>query len=328
MQARLSNYLKIENNYENIAVFDINGNLVADSAGQLIPNQKNEGYFQAVLKNNEPYISQPTATQSVDKSKIYIAATVKNSDTGETIYVIRTVIPVKSLAKEVLIPQVSQDDYDIIDASGNIFLSRIGSQTSLDTKEEIPNWKKLQADKPIKTRILFDKKDKVEKLVTHVPWQKVKGLPDLNWTLVLSLDTATAFATQRQLLLVLQIGTLVTALLVGGIAACIANRLMEPIEAATMAVQKLGQNNLDTRIVIKGKDELAILVSHINHMADQVQDLLQKQTAEAEQLKLLTNILLLIRSSLNTEELFNITVTEARQALKADRVVIYQFNPK
>lgn len=123
---------------------------------------------------------------------------------------------------------------------------------------------------------------------------------------MLSQDTATAFATQRQLLLTLEVGTFITALLVGGIAAFIANRLMKPIEAATMAVQKLSQGNLETGIVIKGEDELASLVSQINHMADQVQDLLQKQTAEAEQLKLLTNILLLIRSSLNAEELFNI----------------------
>ncbi|NMG10013.1 GAF domain-containing protein [Brasilonema sp. UFV-L1] len=328
MQARLSNYLNIENSYENIAVFDIEGNLVADSGGQLIPNQKNEEYFQAVLKNNEPYISQSTATQNLEKSKIYIAAPVKDSDTGEILYVIRTIIPVKSLVKQVLIPQVTQDDYAFIDASGKIFFSKTGNQTSLEAKEEIPNWKKLQAHKKIKTHILFDKKHNTEKLVTHVPWQKVAGLPDLNWTLVLSQNTATAFATQRQLLLALEIGTFITGLLVGGIAACIANCLMKPIEAANMAVQKLGQSNFDTRIAIKGKDELAILVSQINHITDQVEDLIQKQTAEAEQLKLLTNILLSIRSSLNAEELFKITVTEARKALKADRVVIYQFNGK
>ncbi|QDL10496.1 chemotaxis protein [Brasilonema octagenarum UFV-E1] len=331
MQARLSNYLNIENSYESIAIFDIDGNLVADSAGQLIPSQKNEGYFKTVLKNNKPYISQPTATKSVetykDNYRIYIAAPVKDKDTAETIYVVRTIIPVKALAKEVLIPQVSQDDYQLVDGSGQIFFSQTKSQTNFYPKEEIPNLKQLYTEKKIKTQIFFDKKNNVEKLVTNAPLQKVEGLPDLNWTLILSQDTATAFATERQLLLTLA-GTLLMALLVGAIAAGIANRLIKPIKAATMAVQKLSQGNLDTRVVIKGEDELATLVSQINYMADQVQDIVQKQTAEAEQLKLLTNILLLIRSSLNPEELFNITVTEARQALKADRVVIYQFNAK
>ncbi|ARV62870.1 chemotaxis protein [Nostocales cyanobacterium HT-58-2] len=326
IQARLRNYIDIEDTYESIGVFDINGNLVAESAGKLIPNQKNETYFQAVLKTNKPYISQPIVTKSRNQSKIYMAAPVKDSGTGQTISIVRTVIPVKSLEKAVLIPQINQDDYNIIDASGKIVLSRTGSQTSLNANEEIPKWEKLQKNQQISTDILFSKKDNAEKLVTYVPWQKVEGLPDLKWTLVLSLDTATAFATQRQLLLAMEIGTLTTALLLGGIAAFIANRLMKPIEAATVAVQKLAKGNLDTRIVIKGRDEIAILADNINQMADQVQDLLQKQTTEAEQLKLLTNILLSIRQSLNSEELFNLTVTEAKLALNVDRVVIYHFN--
>jgi methyl-accepting chemotaxis protein PixJ len=326
MQEQLSNYLDIENSYESIAVFDINGELVADSAGKTIPNQKNENYFKTVLKTNKPYVSQPIITKSVDKSKIYMAAPVKDSDTSKTVYVVRTVIPVKSLEKVVLIPQMNQNDYDLIDASGKIFLDKTGTQVGLDAKQKIPNWKELQVGQQITSHILFDQQDNVEKLVTYAPWQKMQGLPDLNWTLVVSLDTATAFATHKKLLLALEIGTLITALLVGGIGAIIANRLMKPIEAVTMAVQKLGKGNFDTRIAFKGKDELAVLVYHINKMADQVQDLLQTQSAEAEQLKVLTNILLLIRQSLNSEELFNVTVTEARQALNVDRVVVYRFN--
>lgn len=328
IQAQLKNYLDIEDSYESIAVFDIKGNLVADSAGQPIPNQKNEEYFQEVLKTNTPYISQPTATRSRDKSKIYIAASVKDSDTDQTIYIVRTVIGVKSLEKVVLVPQISQDDYDVVDSSGKIFLSRTGRKTGLDAKEEIPQWKEIQAKKQITTQISFNEKDNAEKLVTYTPLQKVEGLPDLKWTLLLSLDTATAFATQQQLLLALEIGTLITGLFVGSIAAIIATRVIKPLEAAIVAVQKLGKGELDTRITIKGEDELAILGSHINQMAVQVQGFLQKQIVEAEQSKLLTNILLSIRSSLNSEELFNITVTEARLALKADRVVIYHFNAK
>lgn len=328
MQARLSNYLDIENSYESIAVFDIEGNLIAESKGQSIPNQKNEEYFQEVLKTSTPYISQPLTTKNIEKAKIYMAAPVKDSHTNETIYIIRTAIPLKSLEKIVLIPQITQDDYDLIDASGKIFLCRTGHNLGRNAKQEIPGWKKLQAQNQVVTGIFSNKKENTEELVTYVPWQKVEGLPDLNWKFILSTDTATAFATQRQLLLALQIGTFITALLVGSIAAIITTRLMKPIEAVSMAVQKLGQGNLDTRIAIKGEDELATLVHNINQMADQVQDLLQKQTAEAEQLKLLTNILLDIRSSVNSQELFHITVTEARLALKADRVVIYHFNAK
>ncbi|MBP5976392.1 hypothetical protein HW132_27595 [Brasilonema sp. CT11] len=79
-----------------------------------------------------------------------------------------------------------------------IFFSQTKSQTNFYPIEEIPNLKQLHTDKKIKTQIFFDKKNNVEKLVINAPLQKVEGLPDLNWTLILSQDTATAFATQRQ----------------------------------------------------------------------------------------------------------------------------------
>ncbi len=328
MQARLNNYLNIENSYESIAVFDINGNLIAESKGLSIPNQKNEEYFQAVLKTNTPYISQPLSKKSGEKAEIYVAAPVTDSETNQTIYIIRTVMPVKSLEKALNTPQISQDDYELVDASGKVFLCRTNKDVGKDIKELIPQWEQMQAENKVTTRILFNKKENIEELVTYVPWQTVEGLPPLKWKLLLSTDTAIAFDASRRLLLILGIGTLATTLLAGAIASIIAKRLTLPIRIATMAVQKLGQGNLDTRITIKGKDELASLVSNINQMAEKLQDLLRKQTDEAEQLKLFTNALISIRQSLYSEDLFNIAVTEARKALKADRVVIYHFNER
>lgn len=325
MQAQLKD-LNSQKNYESIAVFDIEGNLLADSQGQSISNQKNEEYFQKVLKSKTPEISFSSTVQNKEKPKIYISAPVKDSQTGETIYIIQTATLLKSLDKVISISKTSQDNYFLIDNSRRIFLSKPASQLGKDAKEEIPGWDKLQAQQQVVSGIFFNKKENTEQLITSVPLPKAEGLPELKWTLILDVDTAIAFATQRQLLLALQLGTFITELLVGGFAAIVANSLVRPILVATMAVQKLGKGNLDTRIAIKGEDELAILVSNINQMADQVQDLLQKQATEARLLKLLTSTLLLIRSSLSSEELFNITVAEARQALKADRVVIYNFN--
>ncbi|WP_208345893.1 HAMP domain-containing protein, partial [Aetokthonos hydrillicola] len=132
-----------------------------------------------------------------------------------------------------------------------------------------------------------------------------------------------AFVQQRQLLLVLEMGTLLTALIVGVSAVLITNRLVQPIIAATAAVKKMGEGNLETRVAIQGDDELAALGSHINQMADQLQELLEKQTAEAERLKLFTNFL---SGSLNLENVYNLAVEEIRKTLQADRTVIYKFD--
>ncbi len=325
IEIKLNDYLDIEKSYESIAILDINGNAIAASKGQFIPNQKNEEYFQTTFKTRSPYISQSLDLKNPGAAKIYLALPIKNN-TGEILYVIRAIIPLKSLEAVVFKSQISQDDYNLIDSSGTIFLCSEGIDLGKNAGDRIPNWEQVSSREQVTTALVFNKEKNVKELISYVPWQKVERLPDLKWKLVLSANTEIALAAQRDLLLVLQIGTLVTALIVGGISAIFANRLIYPILTATTAVKKLGQGNLETRILVEGEDELAILGSNINQMAEQLQHLLQEQTAEAERLKTLTNTLLSIRQALDSEELFNLTVKEARIALKADRVVIYQFN--
>ncbi len=325
--ARLSNFQDIYQVYESIAVVDLNGNVLLQTPGESLPNQKNQEYFQAVLKNNQPYISQPLLTTNIEKSKIYLAAPVKDSVTHQTIYIVQAVVPIQSLGQTLNKLSRVNDEYQLIDPAGKIFLATDPNHLGRDAQKVIPKWKKLQTSPHVVTRVLRDRKGKAEDLTTFVPWQTTTGLPDLNWQLVLSTDKAIALGTQRQLLLALAVGTVVTALLVGAIAAILANRLTLPIQSATMVVKKLARGNFDSRIHVQGEDEFATLGASINRMADQLQDLLNKQKIEAERLKMFTNILTAIRQSLNCDDLFNTTVTEARQALGAHRVAVYHFNP-
>jgi methyl-accepting chemotaxis protein PixJ len=326
IQGLLNNYLKIEKSYESIAVFDINGNLIVESKGQAVSNQQKEKYFQTVLKTNKPYISQPLETKSLDKGKIYLSAPVKDSKTDKTLYIIRITMPLQSLQNQLIMPENNQDEFYLIDSAGKVFLSNTGQNLGRNAKEEIPEWEKLQAGKDLTSEIVFNQKENSDELVTYVPWQKIEDLPNLEWKLVLSRDAATAFATSKELLLPVQIGTLSILLLIGTIAAIFAKSLMQPILTISAAVKQLSQGNLNTRLSVKGDDEISILVSDINQIADQLQESLQKQTAETEQLKSLTSILSLIHSCFNTKDLFNITVTEARKALSADRIIVYQLD--
>jgi methyl-accepting chemotaxis protein PixJ len=100
--------------------------------------------------------------------------------------------------------------------------------------------------------------------------------------------------------------------------------LILPILTATKTVKLLASGNLHSRIQVKGEDELSVLGANINRMADQLQDLLSSQQNEAVQLKAFNNALISIRQSLDLEDLFETTVKQVRQALKAHRVVIYR----
>jgi methyl-accepting chemotaxis protein PixJ len=299
-------------NFENITILDINGNLIADSKGQEISNQKNQEYFQEILKTNKPYLSQNiiknSSSTKLESSSIYLAAPIKDSSTSKTVYVVLAVMPIQALEKTLAIFQINEDEYTIVDSSGKIIFSQKRYLWGKNFAEVFPEWEQLQAKNQVTSQILFEKNNNNQKLVTYVPLSQIEGLPDTQWRLILSTNIDIAFATQRQLFLAFQIGTIATALLVGGIAAILANRLVRPILATTTAVKKLGTGSLDTRIAIAGSDEFAVLGSNINQMANQLQNLLRQQTAEAEQLKLLTNILHSLRQSNNSEELFNITI--------------------
>ncbi|BAY82175.1 methyl-accepting chemotaxis sensory transducer with GAF sensor [Calothrix parasitica NIES-267] len=133
-------------------------------------------------------------------------------------------------------------------------------------------------------------------------------------------------ASQKQLLLMLQIGTLAAVLVAAISTAAIARRLVLPIYAANLAVKKLANGNLNSRIPIKGKDEFADLSNNVNLIVEQLQELLFEERVESEQAKLLSDTIIAISQSVNTEDLFNRTVKEVRQVLGAHRVVIYHCN--
>jgi len=132
--------------------------------------------------------------------------------------------------------------------------------------------------------------------------------------------------TQKQLLLMLAMGTVAAALLAGICAATLSRRLVMPIYAANIAIKKMANGNLNSRIPIKGKDEFAILSSNINLIVEQLQELLFQQRVETEQSKLLSNAIISISKSVNQEDLFKKIVAEVRQILGAHRVIIYHCN--
>ncbi|NEQ66697.1 MAG: GAF domain-containing protein [Symploca sp. SIO2D2] len=72
--------------------------------------------------------------------------------------------------------------------------------------------------------------------------------------------------------------------------------------------------------------ELNVWRSNMDLMADQIQSLLEREGAAAERAHMLNEITSHIRESLNPTDIFNATVEDARQAIGADRVIVYRFD--
>ena len=328
-QAVLDRVVEAYKAYDSIAVFDRQGNLIVQSTGEPLENQKDRTFFQDALQKETPVISKPEAAKNTGVVSIYLAAPVKETRTGQTIGVVQARMPVKSLEEVTKNYAANGQQYYLLDASGTVFLSPQKELLGKEAKAEYSNLPKLLAAKKVNSFIEVQKTHKKQELVSYVPASTIDGLPDLNWQVLLATDTATVFEPQRQLLWIIAIGTAVTALIVGAIASRLAKLTTQPILNATAALAKLGQGKFNTRLEIEREDELGVLSANINLMAEQLQVLVQEQQQEVdvEGTKLLADITLRIRKVLKTEDIYHAAVKEVQRILKTDRVIIYSLNP-
>ncbi|MBL1200908.1 MAG: GAF domain-containing protein [Nostoc sp. GBBB01] len=325
-QAVLNRIVEAYQAYDSVAIFDRLGNLIVQSTGEVLENQKDESYFQEVLQKDAPVISNPEKVTNTGAVNIYIAAPIKNTYTGQTIGVVRAQMPGKSLDEVIKNYAVNGQKYQLLDAAGTIFLSPQSKLLGKQAKTEYRNLAKLLTAKKVDSFIEVPKNYQKQQLVSYVPSTKLNGLPDLNWQVLLSTDTAIVFEPQRQLLWIIGIGTGLTALIVAAIASWLAKRTAQPILNATAALTKLNQGKLNTRLDTARGDELGVLSANINQIAEQLEVLSQEQELDVEDTNLLTDITLKIRKILKPEEIYQTVVKEVHREIKTDRVIVYRLN--
>ena len=178
-----------------------------------------------------------------------------------------------------------KDEYYLLDASSKIFLATSLDDVTRKAKNDFPNLASALANKTIGTSIERAWLDSTEILVTYVPLPSYRNMPNLNLGLAISIDTSVAFKPQRDLLFTLATGTGLTAVLVGFLAALLANRAVKPIQEATKVVAQIGRGDLETRLEVVSEDELGVLSSNINGMAEQLKYLSEIQQQEAGRLE-------------------------------------------
>ncbi|MGK7876879.1 MAG: methyl-accepting chemotaxis protein [Xenococcaceae cyanobacterium] len=283
-EATLNLYIKDYGFYDSIAVFDRQGNVLAQSQGKPLDNPRNQKYFQTVLETNRPFISEPQVSQSSGISNFYIAAPIKDKATGKTIAVLRARIPITSVKE--LFDEYSQEgkDFYLIDSTNTIFAS--GNQESIGQtlEKQFPKlFAQVEEKQGQESAIARDYVGGREYLLAYASSEILPEKYKLNWQMVVGNSTNLVFAPQRQLLLTLLLGTGVTAMLVGAVATNIAERATGPILAAADAVEKIGQGEWDTRLVVEGQDEVATLGYNINLMSEQIETLLAEKAEIAKQ---------------------------------------------
>ncbi len=329
--------------YSSIAVFDTQGNLVAQTDGKVLGNHLNRSYIQAAIKADGAVISQPIISSSSGAFSVYTASPIKDQVTGATIGFVRARMPVEVL--KTLLQEYTNDNgqYYLLNNQGEVFLGSGGeyivktkSDGSVATDQQyayeaikaaavFDDTEELLTSSTVATDIAVNTKTDREQFLTYAPAQKVEGLSGLNWQAIMATDKAIVYAPQRKLKLVFMLGTSLVALGVGAIAYNLTNRLLRPILQAANAVQKIGRGDFQTRLPITGADETAQLADDINRMADKLASFVQTQaliTLHSESIK---NLTVQLATAADQSEIFELAVGSCWQTLNQERVIYCQF---
>jgi methyl-accepting chemotaxis protein len=102
--------------------------------------------------------------------------------------------------------------------------------------------------------------------------------------------------------------------------------IAEPIRELQQVTQEFSEGNLKARAIVHSTDEVGLLASTFNVMADSIETNESRLQLEAKRSQLLKEIALSIGQALNLEEVLNLAVEQSRLALETDRVIYYRFD--
>ena len=282
---RLNLYKQAYKSFDSIALFSPQGDLLVQSSGTTAPNSIDKSYLNKVLTAPAPLISEAVPLEQ--DFAINFAVPVINPATKKVTMVLQSRMPLKSIQEN--LKQVSASEYLIVDGVNKYLLSAgITASQGTDAAADYPFLPELQATGQPGSKYQSARNqdgDRSEKLLAYAPVTQLAGLPELKWSILTSINKDTALAGNNVLLLIFVVGIGVTPILVGLVAYSLSDRFTYPIEVATIAIRKLAHGKFDTRLVVKGNDELAQLSASINDMAGQFELLLKQQQQEKVRLQ-------------------------------------------
>jgi methyl-accepting chemotaxis protein PixJ len=321
--------------YDSIAVFDNQGNVIAQTPGSKLGNHLDLSYIQAAKKADGAVISEPLISKTDGTFNIYLASVIKDRKTGQNKGFIRARLPVKELGEFFKSFEEEYEQYYLTDDQGKIFLSNQGETTTdnsntpqeaLDPTKIYPSLGRIREQEEISVFRGRNVQTNKEQLIVYGKLEPEQNLPSLNWSVILASSSKELYEAQNRLLQSIFWGTLFTAGVAGYIAYILSKKLTSPIIKTAEAIEQISQGDLDTYIEIESEDEFGILAHNINEMTSQIKVLLEDQQKLAVQSSLLKNITLKMTEAFDSQTVFQIAVEEIRKALQTDRVIVYSFD--
>jgi methyl-accepting chemotaxis protein len=232
--------------YDSIAVFDIKGNLIAQSKGDSLTkiNHSKRQYFQDAVSTGKPVISAPEASKYTGKISVFFAAPIRDSITNNIIGVVRTRTPVDRLTTVLKDFATKEENYHILDRQTNkVFIS---SNAEFINQPESPELLVARTKGGLVPRQQNGTNSYRSELMSAAPFEKLAGMTELPWTAVATIDEATASLELQRLLWTILVGTIATGGLTVGLSLFLADRIAKYIQKAIATITNSANEIIDT----------------------------------------------------------------------------------
>ena len=228
--ALLNEYLKRYPFYNGAMILDLKGNPIARSDQDPQTSYTDQGYYQAVLKTGNAYVSKVAFSKIIKVPCIFFAAPVKDSVTGKMIGILRLRMPLTNL---IAIAQPYADNgnqWYIIDKHTSKFVLTFQNKQIGRSTSDFPEYERLKnSDKPQSTFDIEQTSNK-QQLISVASLPKKEELGESNLGIVMAKDVAVINAKQNNVILVLALGMLAMGALTAGLSLLLGNRVTKFIQ--------------------------------------------------------------------------------------------------
>ena len=256
--------------FDDIILFDPEGNpIVQTTQGEpFLGNYGDRSYFQAALKTGKTTMNGPGLSPNSGELRVEYAVPVTDAVTGDIVYIIRARVLGKQMNQLVDVFDAEDSTWALLDADGIIFAGSDRRYLAQSVYSYYPELSLPTQGKQAGSNVFNNSwKNGTRQLVSYTSVAFSTNLADRSFGALMIADTAIVFAPQRHLLNIFALGTGIAAVVIGAIAALVANRAIRPIQQVTQVAQQVAQGgNLELRAKVKTQDEIGLLATSLNQL--------------------------------------------------------------
>ena len=235
----LKKFAETYQSYDNITVFDLQGNPLIQVKGEKQGNSSGHKYFQEALKTGKPVISEPTLVESTGKTSVFFVAPIKELTTNQVIGMVRTRVAADKFDEILRKFATKYEAYHILDReTNNIFISSNGRYKN---QGETSQMKQAQQGGMMNVDVQ-DHSD----LLSVATLTQTKGGNKVPWTAVTTINKSVAYEELQRLLFTIVAGTIFTGILSVGIATFFADRVLQYIQKAIFTITNSASEIIDS----------------------------------------------------------------------------------